>query len=223
MKPECFIAHCDNNFHPNKPITNPAAWLSPADLNSEFPSIPGVRCMGGGTSQDLTIINRIQSHILKMLLIISTLYFLCTMFEFTYYTFSDIHVSQSLNFFVLVTCHHCKSWHKCAALRILQLFLPGPGEGDDLSTTSISMSISTQYRTITMIVKMTTQNWMTRLISDHPGKQWASANQKVLSRQHLEHESGQLNHLPCRHNPYILSIGGSIFSLRWRMNANLCG
>jgi len=95
------------------------------------------------------------------------------------------------------------------------------GEADDLSMMRISMTISAQYPTIRMIVRMTVQNMMTSLFSDHPGKQWASGHQDITSSDHLENGSRQLSWVLHRFNLYILSIGRSIFSPRRRMNSSL--
>jgi len=55
------------------------------------------------------------------------------------------------------------------------------------------MMISAQYPTISIIVEMTLQNPTTSLLGDHSGKKWASGDQIIPSRQHLENESQQLN------------------------------
>jgi len=47
-------------FHQKKPINIPIACLSPVILSSEFPSIQGVGRVGGGTSQDHEMVNRIK-------------------------------------------------------------------------------------------------------------------------------------------------------------------
>jgi len=73
VKPECVLAHCVNEFLERKPINNPAACFSPAIPSSEFSSIKGVGSVGGGTSQDPRIVDRIKRHTTMMLSIISTL------------------------------------------------------------------------------------------------------------------------------------------------------
>jgi len=50
---------------------------------------------------------------------------------------------------------------------VLLLFLPAPGETDDLSTMRISMMISAQYQTITLIVEMTIQD-LTKSVLGNP-------------------------------------------------------
>jgi len=85
----------------------------------------------------------------------------------------------------------------------------------------ISIMISTQYPTITMIIEMTIHYPTTSVFGDHPRMQWASAHQKIPSRQHLENESRQLNQLLPRRNPHVLQVKRSIFSRRRRMNVSL--
>jgi len=154
-------------------------------------------------------------------LIISTLSFLYTMLQFMYYTFIDISFSHSFYFYFFITCRLFESWQEGATLLLLLLFLPPPGEAENLSTMRISMTISAQYQIITMIVKMTIQHLTTSLFSDHPRKQWAGSHPRIPSRQDLENMSLQLNSLLHQCDPYILSIGWSIFSRRRRMNASL--
>jgi len=195
--------------------------LSPPILSSEFPSIKGVRNGGGGTSQDPGIIDRIKRPITTMLSIISMLSSLYTTLYFIYFTFIHISFSHSFDFFVLITRCLFKSSQEAAALLLLLLFLPAPGEADDLSTTRISMTISAHYPTITMIVEETIRDPMTSLFGDHPGKHWASGPQKIPSRQQLENVSWQLDCQLGQHNPYILSVRRSILSWRRRMNTSL--
>jgi len=134
----------------------------------KFPSIHQIGSVCSGRSQDPWIVDRIKWCITLMHLIISTLSFLYTTLYLIYYTFSHISCSHSFNFIVLITCHLFKSWQECAAH--LLLFVPAPGETDDLSTMRIQMTISSWYPTITMIVKMTIQNPTMSLSSNHQGK-----------------------------------------------------
>jgi len=67
-------------------------------LISEFPSIPGVGSVGGGTSQDPWIVDRIRRRITTMLLIISMLFFLYTTLQFIHSTLIHISFGRSFNF-----------------------------------------------------------------------------------------------------------------------------
>jgi len=73
-----------------------------------------------------------------------------------------------------------------------------------------------------MIIKITSQNQMTSLFDDHPGKQWARGLQKIPSHRCLENKLQQLEWLLLQHNIYILSVGSSILSQRRIMNHSLC-
>jgi len=155
-KRECFVAHCDNDFRCRKLISNPGACMSPAIRCCEFPSIQGVGSVGGRTSQDPGIVNRMKRRITTMLWLISTLSFPYTTLYFIYSTFIHISCSHSFNYFVLITCCVFISWQECATLLLLLLlFLPAPGEADNLSTMRISKTISAWYPTISLIVDMT--------------------------------------------------------------------
>jgi len=101
VKRERRLARCDNDFRQRKPINNTAACLSPAILSSEFPSIQGVGSVGGRTSQDPWIVDRMKRRITTMLLIISTLSFLYTTLYFIYSTSIHISFSNSFNFWYL--------------------------------------------------------------------------------------------------------------------------
>ena len=57
----------------------------------------------------------------------------------------------------------------------------------------ISVTISAEYPTITMIIAMTIQYVMTTLFDNHPGKQSASGHGKIPSCQHLENGLLPLN------------------------------
>jgi len=58
---------------------------------------------------------------------------------------------------------------QCPALLHLLLFLPAPGEADNLSTTQISMMVAMQYPTITMIIEIVT-SWVTSdMFNQYPG------------------------------------------------------
>jgi len=122
---------------------------------------------------------------------------------------------------VLITRCLFKSWDEGAALLLLLLLLllSGAADADNLSTMRISMTITTQYSTISMIVKMTIQHPMMSLFGDHPGEQYASGHQKILSHQLFENQLRQLNYLLHWSNPYILSVGSSVLSRRRRINA----
>jgi hypothetical protein len=86
---------------------------------------------------------------------------------------------------------------------------------------SISMTILPWSLTIKIILKMTFQNSITSLFSDYPGKKSASCNQKILSGQHLENVSRQLNWPWDWCNNYILSIRRSLLSQATRLYTSL--
>jgi len=184
--------HLLDRFHKDicqwKPINNPAAWVSATILSSKFPSIQGVGSVGGGTSHYPRIVDRIKRNIPMMLLVVSMLSISYTTLYFIYYTFIQISFSDSLNSIVLITCHHFKFWQAGSALLLHLLFLPAPGEEDDLSKTRIPMTISAGYQTVTMIIARIIQNSMMSLFGHHPGKQWASGHQMIPSHQHLENK-----------------------------------
>jgi len=102
VKRECVSARCDNDFCQRKAINNPAACLSRAIQSSEFPSIQGVGSVCGGTSQHPGIVDRIMRCITTMLSIISTLSFLYTTLQYTYFRFILISVSHSSNCFIRI-------------------------------------------------------------------------------------------------------------------------
>jgi len=82
------------------------ACLSSAIHRSESLSIQELGSMGVGRSQHPRMVDRINWHILMMLLIISPPSFLYPMIEFIYNTFIDISFSASFEFLALNT-HHC--------------------------------------------------------------------------------------------------------------------
>jgi len=221
MRLEHSLAHYVNNFPQKKPFNNPVAYISRAILCSEFPSIQRVGSVGGGTSQDPGIVDRIKRRITTMLFIISMLCFLYTMLTFICSRFIRTSISHCLNSSILTTRRLFESWPVGATLHLLLLFILEPGEADDQSTTKISMMMSAWYLTISMIVMMTIQNPTTSLFCDHPAKQWATGHRKCCSRQHLLHESRELNQFPCRCNHFILSIRRSILSGRRMINTSL--
>jgi len=78
MKCVRLIPWCDNEFLQSEPMNTSAGCLWPAILCSNFLSIQGVGRVGGGTSQDPRIFDRIKRPILMFLLIRSMLPFLYT-------------------------------------------------------------------------------------------------------------------------------------------------
>lgn len=193
MKLECCLACNDNDIRHRKWINNPAACLSSAILSSQVPSIQSVGIVGGGTSQDAGIVDRIKRLIMTMLSIITMLSSLCTTLYVIYSTFIHICFGHLFNFFVLITGHLFQSCQECATHLLLLLSLPTRREADNHSTMRISMTISGWYPTITMMVEMNIQNPTTSLFADHTRMQWSSGHQKIPSRQHLENMSWQLN------------------------------
>ena len=168
------------------------ACLWPAILSCEFLSIQGVASVGGGTSQDPWIVDKINRCITTMLLIISKLSFIYTMLCYIYSALIHFAFSHIYNYFVLITCRLFKSWQEAAALLHHLLLIPTPREADDLFMTRISTTVLVWYPTTLMILKMTIQNLTMSLFGDHPGQQLASGNQKIPSCQYLENELRQL-------------------------------
>ena len=188
MKREHILVHCNNHFPLRNANSNPAACFVPAILSTKVPFIQGVGRVGGGRNADPRIIDRLKRFIMTMRSIISTLSFFYTTLQFIYYTFIHISFGDLFNIFLLITHHLFESWHECPVLLLLLHFLPAHGEADNLSMMMISMTISTQYLTITVIVEMTIQDLMTSSCCDHPAKQLAAGHQKIPSPQHLEIE-----------------------------------
>jgi len=156
-----------------------------------------------------------------MLLIISTFGLFYSTLQFTYCTFDYISFSHSVIFSVDITPHLFESWHDGAAHVLLILFPPAQWAEDHVFSSMILMTITVWYRTMTMIVAITIQNQNTSLYYDHPRKQWASGHQMFPPRQHLVHESWQLNQFLQQQNPYILIVGRYILSRRRRIKASL--
>jgi len=188
LKWEPILARCDDDLCERKEINNPAAWLSPAILSSQFPSIQGIWSVGGDRSNAARIVDRINRCITTMLSIISTLSLHYTTIQSIYYTLIYIACSQPLNSFVLISLRLFKSWHEGSAL-LLILFHPAPPRGDDLSMTRITHRFSAWYPTLTLITEMTIHNLMMSLLSNHPGNRLATGHQKIPSWQHVGHES----------------------------------
>jgi hypothetical protein len=156
-----------------------------------------------------------------MCLIISTLSFLYTKLYFIYSTFVHNSIGYYLNLFLLNPRCLFESWHEGAALLLL-LIHPAPGEANTQSMTRILMTIPAWYQAITMIVMIKIQNPTTSIFSDHLGKQWASDDQRILSRRQFKIESQQPNLLRWQRTADILRVGRPIFSWRKRINTILC-
>ena len=139
MQCDCFLAHCYNDFCQRKPTNNPAVYMSAVSRGAEFPSAQGVANMAVGTCNDLRIVYSITRCITRILLIVSTVSFLCITIQFIHCTFINISICHLIIFFVPIT--HClvQSWHKCATLLLLILFPSAPGEAEKVSTTRISI------------------------------------------------------------------------------------
>jgi hypothetical protein len=112
---------------------------------------------------------------MMMLLNISTLFFLRSTLLFIYATFIYVSFSHCFIFFVLITHHLLKSWEADAALLLLLLYLPAPGDTNHLSTIRISTTTTTQYLIVNIVVKMTIPNPTMSLFSSHLVKHWASS------------------------------------------------
>lgn len=141
--------------------------------------------MGSGISQGLGIVDRMRRPITMMLLILSMLSFLHPILQLIYSTIIHISISHCCNCFLLIAHHLFESYLEVPARILLLLPLPVPSGTPDLSKTTISITISSSYFTIAMIIEMSIRHPRTSLLGDHSGMQWASGHEKNPSHEHF--------------------------------------
>jgi hypothetical protein len=181
LKYERVLFQCSQEFYQLLQINNSEACFSPTSPSSKLSSIQVVGSMGGRPRHQPRVVDSIEGLMLTLLLIISSLSFLFTTLQFVYHTFIHISFRHSINCFIHITSHLFKSWHACAALLLHHLLSPAPRGGDNLSTPTLSMTLSPQYWPITLTHMMTIQNPMTSLFCDHPQKPLSSSHQNFHS------------------------------------------
>jgi hypothetical protein len=155
MKQKHVVASCDNDYHRKRPMNNSVACLSLANLCSDLLYIQRVRGGYGSTSRNPWIVDRVNSYIWTMMIITWMYSFLFTKLWVVYYIFIRISVRNKFHHSVLSIRHLFKLWLEGTAHLILLLFLPIPGDWDNLSTMTILKMLTAKYCTITMIAEMT--------------------------------------------------------------------
>jgi hypothetical protein len=207
MKQKHVFASCDNDYHRKRPMNNSVASLSLANLCSDLLYIQRVGGGCGSTSRNPWIVDRVNSYIWTMMIITWRYSFLFTKLWVVYYIFIRISVRNKFHHSVLSIRHLFKLWHEGTAHLILLLFLPIPGEWDNLSTMTILKMFSAKYCTITMIAEMTFSiEWQTSLVTIYVSNGHAAV-ESLLYVNPSKTSCGSYIHSRINANPTLCTSG----------------